>query len=612
MTTLGVGVTLGSSGFTPSGRTESPPDPTPDVPQNPGTNSDSSITSNNQETNTKTQKNDSSTEVEIISITPNPAETNQIVTFVGTVNNLENAVARLSWDFGDSSYNVLGESVTHAYSDAGTYTVTLSTTIDGETYQDSEQIIVNGPASLVDAGGPYFGKINDLILFEASVTQSGSIFSSNTQINNIKSYSWDFGDGSSKITDKPTIFHMYGDAGIYTVTLTVTDNDDNTYSDTATAYIAKIIITIHPSNPVLYEDVTFGVEVLGFSPTSYEWHFSDGDKADGQSVTHMYSEAGTYYGKLYVSGGHVSNIMADYIVTVSSQGMGQSNIKPVSRFTVSPNNADTSTVFEFDASQSYDQDGNILSYEWYFGDGSVILTRNKKCYYTYDRAGDYNVICIAGDDEGKYSSSSKIINVAGNNNGDPPQGASQLSVDSTKISSLKTQNEGLLFYSGEMNEVEEEYSTTNTQTVEVSEDCDLDISVDNNIESIKNGEPVTFTLSIENQLGDYDVADILIELYSDIPGYESGDYFAKYNSDLNGYELNLDISWPEDTKSYTVTLTAKPLGDYSDVDWSGNRWSETISVEFDELSDDIIKSISSYCPLWRVLSLLYSSGISAM
>ena len=81
ITALGLGLTPDSSGPTSSdgtestsggsgsisGGTETPPDPTPSTPYNPGGNSDASITSNDQVTDVKTEKNESSSGVEIVS-----------------------------------------------------------------------------------------------------------------------------------------------------------------------------------------------------------------------------------------------------------------------------------------------------------------------------------------------------------------------------------------------------------------------------------------------------------------------------------------------------------------------------------------------------------------
>jgi len=79
-----------------------------------------------------------------------------------------------------------------------------------------------------------------------------------------------------------------------------------------------------------------------------------------------------------------------------------------------------------------------------------------------------------------------------------------------------------------MNEVKEP-STIDTPTVSIIKDCDLDISVSNNIKSIKTGELVTFSVTIEDKQGNYDANGVKIKLTTDIPEYASVNYYARFD-----------------------------------------------------------------------------------
>ncbi len=84
-------------------------------------------------------------------------------------------------------------------------------------------------APLARAGPDQDVLVNEIVLFDGS----GSTDSDGT----IESYAWDFGDASTGSGVTPS--HAYQSVGTYTVTLTVTDNDGLTSSDTAGITVMK-------------------------------------------------------------------------------------------------------------------------------------------------------------------------------------------------------------------------------------------------------------------------------------------------------------------------------------------------------------------------------------
>ena len=77
----------------------------------------------------------------------------------------------------------------------------------------------------VDAHGPYQGSIGEPVQFTGSAENGTPPYD----------YHWDFGDGDTSNEQNPT--HIYDDAGNFTVTLTVTDDDDVTVRDSTWALI---------------------------------------------------------------------------------------------------------------------------------------------------------------------------------------------------------------------------------------------------------------------------------------------------------------------------------------------------------------------------------------
>ena len=85
---------------------------------------------------------------------------------------------------------------------------------------------------------------------------------------------------------------------------------------------------------------------------------------------------------------------------------------PVAIFTYHPPEPIVNLTTTFNASESYDRDGYIVSYEWDFGDGTPIVTESDPITtHTYTKAGNYTVTLTVTDDDGLYNSASQLISV---------------------------------------------------------------------------------------------------------------------------------------------------------------------------------------------------------
>ena len=139
------------------------------------------------------------------------------------------------WDFADGSGGT-GVNQTHAYGDNGVYTVTLTVT-DDDGAQDSDTMVVtvnNVAPSVsidsVDQPNPHFILPHHKLTFTGSFTDPGWL-DNHTDI-------WDFGDSTTApgtlteeneppdATGTSTVKHAYSEPGTYTVTLTITDDDN--------------------------------------------------------------------------------------------------------------------------------------------------------------------------------------------------------------------------------------------------------------------------------------------------------------------------------------------------------------------------------------------------
>jgi PKD repeat protein len=86
---------------------------------------------------------------------------------------------------------------------------------------------------------------------------------------------------------------------------------------------------------------------------------------------------------------------------------------PIASFTYTPTYPEVNQVVTFDASASYDPDGNIVSYTWDFGDGTPPVTENDPItYHAYASYGDYTVKLTATDNDGLTGQTEATIHVS--------------------------------------------------------------------------------------------------------------------------------------------------------------------------------------------------------
>ncbi len=85
------------------------------------------------------------------------------------------------------------------------------------------------------------------------------------------------------------------------------------------------------------------------------------------------------------------------------------NQPPVANFTYFPQKGEAPLTVHFDASLSYDPDGQIVRYDWDFGDGS--FGTGKIIVHTYTREGSFQVRLLVTDDKGKTGLTIKVVEV---------------------------------------------------------------------------------------------------------------------------------------------------------------------------------------------------------
>jgi PKD repeat protein len=127
----------------------------------------------------------------------------------------------IAWDFGDGATASGTLTPTHVYADNSVYTVTLTVADDnGGVGSDTLLVTVNNVAPTVSAwAAPALALPRQEVAFGGAFTDPGWL---DTQL-----IAWDLGDGTIAEGSLATS-HAYDLGGVYTATLTVTDDDGGT------------------------------------------------------------------------------------------------------------------------------------------------------------------------------------------------------------------------------------------------------------------------------------------------------------------------------------------------------------------------------------------------
>ncbi|WP_421732521.1 alkaline phosphatase [Cellulomonas sp.] len=160
---------------------------------------------------------------------------------------LDGTIAAYDWSWGDGGTST-GLTSSHTYATGGTYNVTLTVTDNaGGTSSLVHQVVVAnpnvGPTPVITSSST---GLTGLLDGTGSTDPDGTI----------ASYQWNFGDGTS--ASGATVSHAYTGSGIYTVALTVTDDDGVATTTTAPLTIIAPVVDILVANDTFTRTVSPG------------------------------------------------------------------------------------------------------------------------------------------------------------------------------------------------------------------------------------------------------------------------------------------------------------------------------------------------------------------
>ncbi|MCK5124902.1 MAG: PKD domain-containing protein [candidate division Zixibacteria bacterium] len=271
----------------------------------------------------------------------------------------------LLWNFGDGTTST-DQNPTHAYSQTGRYTVSLTAYNDcGEDTETKEEYIY-----IIDPPTAGF-------TYEVTPYCGFAIVDFTNQSTDAMSWLWNFGDGTTSIERHPD--KQYSNSGSYTVTLTA-NNNCGTDVDTQ---IVDVTILPFPTADFTadYRNICQGETVnftnLSTDASGYTWNFGDGGSSGATNPSHTYTTAGVYTVTLRAINecGPDTETKQLYI-TVSGD--------PVADFTASNRELCIGAEVTFTDNSDYP-----ISWLWDFGDGTTSIEQNP--IHSYNSAGSYTV-----------------------------------------------------------------------------------------------------------------------------------------------------------------------------------------------------------------------------
>jgi PKD repeat protein len=333
-------------------------------------------------------------------------------------------IEAMNWDLdGDGSFETpvgAEPEVVHLYSRRGTYEIGLKVDIAGEEAPRVYTKLISIQEAVFEAE-PDTGYAPLDVQFDASgLLPKGS---------KISSLDWDFnGDGRYDVEGPDNLRPRYTfeQIGIYKVHLRIVDQQNNVEnyfrdieiipSDTP---LLNAVINAVPtkSGPIPLQIRFDGNESSSIKGKiiNYEWDFGDGSSLQaGKSVSHVFNKPGVYTVTLTVeedSGKTASSTIEIEAGAVSSIPEAVIETNPAYD---SKTNTLTGTLpfkVDFDASDSTDEDNDIVDYQWDFDGDNETDQEGKKATYTFEEAGTYKVTLTVIDTESQSSSADLTVTV---------------------------------------------------------------------------------------------------------------------------------------------------------------------------------------------------------
>ena len=295
---------------------------------------------------------------------------------------------RIYWDFGNGqkdTTNAPNFSTFTTYNAVGTYLVRIIA-------EDSSTCNIRDTSYLKIKAGNNKATLDFIAIKSLPCSSLNYTFTnlSSPTFGNFtpRSFVWNYGDGSAPDTSFNGQ-HLFPAIGIYSVTLTLIDNNFCNSPDKKTISLSV--------NPLVEAKLSTSPE--GCAPylasfqnqstsTDVTWEFSDGTTTNVENPTKLFLTPGTYTVRIIARNPNTCNRIdtSDYFTIIVHD-------IPNASFTWQPNPPQTNTPTIF-----INQSSGAVSYLWNFGDGITAISPNPA--HQYITTGSFNASLIATNQYG--------------------------------------------------------------------------------------------------------------------------------------------------------------------------------------------------------------------
>jgi gliding motility-associated-like protein len=296
------------------------------------------------------------------------------------------SLVSFDWDFGNG-YSSTARYPKYNYPEAGAYWVSLKVRSDKGCLDSFSSKVVVNPKPQID------------FTFENVCLGNDVAFTNMTQVDGATpDYLWRFGDNTSSQEANPR--HTYAQAGIYQVTLKVTNEQGSQDSVTKTVEVYPLPEAGFTFDNVCAHNTATFINQSGISGGSltYLWQFGDGGSSSSINPSHDYTSQDQYNVSLVATSDHSCRDTAVHAITIHPN--------PQAYFVSEHVPYQVPSVFTDSSSVAQ---GAIRQWEWDFDDGAFASQQHPQ--HVYQAPGNYEVTLSVVSDSGCTDQYTRIVKI---------------------------------------------------------------------------------------------------------------------------------------------------------------------------------------------------------